>query len=238
MTKRLKAEIAKNHIDLQTGLMGRKHLSKDSSMLFDFGSSRPMAFWMKNTYIPLQVAFIDSKGVIGQIESMVPMSTKAIRSFSSYRYALEVNDGWFEENGIKVGATVAVPGMEVGGQEGAPAPAPDVQIDLANEQILKEIVGFKVKVLVSFRTKTGVDVPPTEMEFPGEIGVDGDGKIGNLLTAWDVKHGRPTSVRIDNINQISDVDGVPVKTAEDVGRVLGKERLDQEDVFSIRGKGF
>jgi uncharacterized protein len=252
MPKQLNAEIAKDYLSLQTGLMGRKHLSKDSSMLFDFGSSRPLAFWMKNTYIPLQIAFIDSKGKIGQIESMVPMSTRAVRSNDSYRYALEVNDGWFDENNIKVGATVAFPpdaqtpsqpGQaqapgQAPGQEQKPAASPDVQITLSNLAILKELVDSDARVGISYQTVGGNDMPATEIQFPGEIRDDGDKNSDNLLVVQSVKDGHPISPHIDLISQIYDPNTkTPITTLQDVEKVKGNRIMTQEDEFSIKGKG-
>lgn len=113
----VRAEIVRDHKDLAVGLMGRKYLPRNTGMLFDFGSDQPLAFWMKNTYIPLQIAFISADGVVRKISSMAPLSMSSVRSDKSCRYALEVNEGWFDEHNVRIGATVAVPG-------GAPAEMP------------------------------------------------------------------------------------------------------------------
>lgn len=102
----IRAEIASTPASREVGLMGRKNLSENSGMLFDFHYERPLSFWMKNTYIPLQIAFINSDGKIIQIESMAPLSTKMVCSKSKCRYALEVNDGWFEKNKVSVGGKI------------------------------------------------------------------------------------------------------------------------------------
>ena len=99
----IRAEIASTPGQQEKGLMWRKHLPKEAGMLFDFKTDMPLAFWMKNTYIPLQIAFINSSGKILQVESMTPLSTKRIYSRHACRYALEVNDGWFDSHGIKEG---------------------------------------------------------------------------------------------------------------------------------------
>ena len=57
---RIRAEIVSRGTELAKGLMGRKHLPKDAGMLFDFGTDQPLQFWMRNTYLPLQIAFIKS----------------------------------------------------------------------------------------------------------------------------------------------------------------------------------
>ena len=105
----IRAEIASTPGQQEKGLMWRKHLPKESGMLFDFNQAMPLAFWMKNTYIPLQIAFINNVGKIIQIKSMAPLSTKRIYSKIPCRYALEVNDGWFEQNKIKEGDYVNHP---------------------------------------------------------------------------------------------------------------------------------
>lgn len=108
-TPYIRAEIAETYAKQEKGLMWRKHLPKDSGMLFDFKEDMPLTFWMKNTYIPLQIAFIDGSGKIIQISSMAPLSTRRIYSKKECRYALEVNEGWFDKNGIKEGDYVAHP---------------------------------------------------------------------------------------------------------------------------------
>ena len=103
----IRVEVASTPSQYSRGLMWRKHLPEKSGMLFDFKEETPLTFWMKNTYIPLQIAFINNSGKILQIESMAPMSTKMIYSKNECRYALEVNDGWFDRNNVKVGDNIA-----------------------------------------------------------------------------------------------------------------------------------
>jgi len=104
--KTLKVEIADTHIKREYGLMDRHSLDKNSGMLFKFPYKRPLSFWMKNTYLPLQIAFIDDDGQIFQIEEMAPLSTKPITANKSCKYALEVNHGWFDSNGIREGSNL------------------------------------------------------------------------------------------------------------------------------------
>jgi len=102
--KTLKTEIADTSIKREYGLMDRHSLDKNSGMLFKFPYKNNLSFWMKNTYIPLQIAFINNDGKIMQIEDMAPLSTRAIRAKESCKYALEVNGGWFDRNGISEGS--------------------------------------------------------------------------------------------------------------------------------------
>ncbi len=101
-------EVAKTEEELAQGLMFRTALHPDSGMLFVFADDEIRRFWMKNTYIPLAIAFIDKNGVITDILEMTPLDTES-RYISSrpVRYALEVNAGWFTSAGIKPGDTVA-----------------------------------------------------------------------------------------------------------------------------------
>ncbi len=86
------------------GLMDREFLNEDEGMLFVFETSGVYPFWMKNTKIPLSIAFINDKGVITEIFEMIPLEDK-INYVPSVpiRYALEMNQGWFFKNNIKVG---------------------------------------------------------------------------------------------------------------------------------------
>ena len=104
--KNLYVEIANTPIKRECGLMGVKKLPKNSGMMFDFPNKSHQSFWMSNTYVPLNIAFVEDDGTIFQIEEMVPLSTRAIRSKKPCRYALEVNKGWFKENDVSVGSRI------------------------------------------------------------------------------------------------------------------------------------
>lgn len=109
--KTLRIEVADTYPKREYGLMNRKKLASDGGMLFKFPYYNRLSFWMKDTYIPLDIAFIDDDGVVLQIESMSPMSTKAVVSDSPCKYALEVNKGWFEENDIREGSVILGEGI-------------------------------------------------------------------------------------------------------------------------------
>jgi len=104
---RLWAEVAKTPEKRNQGLMFRTSLAPDSGMLFVFEQDETLRFWMKNTYIPLAIAFIDANGIITDILEMAPMDTVTrYASSKPVRYALEVNSGWFFSKQIKPGDTV------------------------------------------------------------------------------------------------------------------------------------
>jgi len=103
---RIKAEIADTAESHAKGLSGRKHLKADHGMLFVFEYLRRQSFWMKDTSLPLSIAFISPDGTIRQIEQMTPFDLSMVTSHSPAQYALEVNQGFFQENGVTVGMHV------------------------------------------------------------------------------------------------------------------------------------
>ena len=91
----------------QLGLMYRDELAENLGMLFVFETTRVLSFWMRNTFIPLDIAFIDADGLIVDIQRMEPLDeSKQYISAVPALYALEVNAGWFEKNGVKQGSKV------------------------------------------------------------------------------------------------------------------------------------
>jgi len=100
-------EVVQTDEERMRGLMFREHLPEDQGMLFVFEVSRIQSFWMRNTFIPLDIAFIDSEGKIVDIQHMVPLDeSKSYVSAAPALYVLEVNAGWFERHGVKVGERV------------------------------------------------------------------------------------------------------------------------------------
>ena len=88
------------------GLMNQKILEKNTGMIFIWPSSKRQCMWMKNTPLPLSIAFISSNGRILEIYDMVPFSEESICSIQRARMAVEVNQGWFKKNNIIVGDTI------------------------------------------------------------------------------------------------------------------------------------
>ncbi len=105
----LLVEIAGGAEERQRGLMFRESLPESSGMLFDFGQETSGAFWMKDTLIPLSIAFISAGGRIIGIQDMAPLDETFHRSPQPYRYAVEANQGWFEAHGVETGDEVRLP---------------------------------------------------------------------------------------------------------------------------------
>ena len=89
--------------------MGRSHLPENSGMMFVFEEPKTYCFWMKNTLIPLSVGFIDAQGRLVQIAHMQPKSLQHHCAKQPVLYALEVNQGWFERNDVKLQTKVLQP---------------------------------------------------------------------------------------------------------------------------------
>lgn len=107
----LQAEIADTEPLRRKGLMHRKELPGDRGMLFVFEKPAHQNFWMKNTSIPLSIAYISASGVINEIYDMKPLDTSVTYpSARPARYALEVNRGWFEKNNITRGCSIVLHG--------------------------------------------------------------------------------------------------------------------------------
>jgi len=100
--------VAKTEEERSEGLKYRDSLPKESGMLFIFEREGIYPFWMKDTKIPLDIAFINKAGVIIDIQSMEPFSTLPHSPSLPFLYALEVNRGFFQEKGIEIGDTVII----------------------------------------------------------------------------------------------------------------------------------
>jgi uncharacterized protein len=99
-------EIADTPEARRVGLMNRDELGADRGMLFVYSQAHKLKFWMKNTRIPLDIAFIDAAGTILRIAPMVPYDETHTPSGVAVKYALEVNQGWFAKHGVREGMTV------------------------------------------------------------------------------------------------------------------------------------
>jgi len=108
---RVRVEIANDDFERARGLMYRTALAENRGMLFVYREEQKLTFWMKNTLIPLSIAFMDAEGRIVDIQDMEPLDDDppSYVSTEPARYALEVNQGFFEERGVEVGDRAELP---------------------------------------------------------------------------------------------------------------------------------
>jgi len=104
--QKLEVEIASTPQTRALGLMNRFSLRTDHGMLFVFETPQPLAFYMKNTYVPLSIAFVDARGRILNIEDMRPLDESTHWSKGQALYAIEMRQGWFASKGIGPGDAV------------------------------------------------------------------------------------------------------------------------------------
>lgn len=227
--KRLFIELADSPQKRSYGLMGRKYLAPNSGMLFKFPYQDNLNFWMANTYIPLDIAFFNDDGKVLQIESMVPLSTRAIVSHKPCRYALEVNGGWFKDNGIKVGshiggvgisdlskmaqmipsmtdATMIPPDPALAPEQRPSMPNPDVKLDLSFKEMMERAHLQGKDLIAIYQTKGGIVLPPKVISPPFTFEEDADGRHDAIVKVWDNQTAGWKSFIIDNIISLEEKD--------------------------------
>lgn len=129
-TSRLHVELATTETQQRMGLMERRHLDPNAGMLFVFDTTQSpdAGFWMYRTRIPLDIAFMDSTGVVRATRTMAPCQSELIEGCPSYapnapyRYALELNSGYLASHHVGVGAVAVLP-VARGSASGSAAPA-------------------------------------------------------------------------------------------------------------------
>lgn len=104
--KNIKVELAVTEEERSQGLKYRNSLPVDTGMLFIYPDEIILSFWMKDTPLPLSIAFIKSNGTILDIKDMQPFSLDSINSSAPAQYALEITQGWFQQNKIKEGDVI------------------------------------------------------------------------------------------------------------------------------------
>ena len=112
---RIEAEVAYTMQGRMVGLMNRRAMAQQRGMLFVFDEAKQHCMWMKNTFLPLSVAFLDDAGRVINIERMQPQTENNHCAAKPARYALEMNLGWFRQRGI-------APGAQISGIDRAPQP--------------------------------------------------------------------------------------------------------------------
>ena len=103
----IRAEVALTPEQRATGLMYRREMAAHEGMLFVFEQAAPQCFWMKNTLLPLSIAFLADDGTVVNIADMKPQTLDSHCSAKPVRYALEMNQGWFAKRGIQTGAKLS-----------------------------------------------------------------------------------------------------------------------------------
>ncbi len=103
---RIDAEVACLESERQQGLMFRTQLPPQRGMLFVFSQAQPWGFWMKNTSLPLTIAFLDADGVIVDLADLQPFSMQERRAKKPALFALEMNQGWFSQRHVRIGERI------------------------------------------------------------------------------------------------------------------------------------
>jgi len=103
----IRAAVAQTPDQRQTGLMFRREMAQHKGMLFVFEQAAPQCFWMKNTPLPLSIAFLADDGTVVNIADMQPQVLDSHCSSKPVRYVLEMNQGWFAKRGIKAGSKIS-----------------------------------------------------------------------------------------------------------------------------------
>lgn len=103
---RIEAEVAANDQNRQLGLMNRQTMPQQHGMLFVFTHENTHCMWMRNTLLPLSVAFLDARGIILNVEDMKPQTLDNHCAKKPARFALEMNGGWFAARGLKAGDAI------------------------------------------------------------------------------------------------------------------------------------
>lgn len=108
--RRVVLELALTPFERARGLMYRDQLDEDRGMLFVYPDPRTLSFWMKNSWIPLSIAFVRDDGTIVNIHEMRPLlESVSYKSHEACRYAIEMNKGWFEKHGLDAGDKISLP---------------------------------------------------------------------------------------------------------------------------------
>lgn len=102
--RKVRVQLAVLPDEVQRGLMFRHTLGRDEGMLFVFPRSQQMGFWMRNTTLPLDIGYLDGAGVLREIYPLYPLDEKSVTSRGrDLQFALEMNQGWFKDRGVKPG---------------------------------------------------------------------------------------------------------------------------------------
>ena len=110
---KLNVKTANSPSEHACGLMNITSLPENHGMLFCYPEEKHLSFWMKDTQIPLSIAFIDKDKRIIQIEDLEPFDEAGVKTILPAKWALEVNKGWFNNNNVKLGDVVDIPSRDI-----------------------------------------------------------------------------------------------------------------------------
>lgn len=194
----VEVEIADDDAKRQRGLMERTALAENAGMLFVFDREKPLSFWMKDTLIPLSIAYIDSGGRIVDLQDMQPLDETSHPSAKPAKYALEVNQGFFREHGVEVGNMVELPEL------------PSVASPPSSTEVVQAFrdAGLEIGESYPVEQEPGWDEKPvprtyeeaTRFTVPS-LGADAGGRVfvfkseGDLAAVRDYYEGLERSVR-------------------------------------------
>ena len=194
----VKVEIADDPAERQRGLMERTALAENAGMLFVFNREQQLSFFMRNTLIPLSIAYIDGGGRIVDIQDMQPLDVTPHPSSAPARYALEVNQGFFREHGVEVGDTVELPR----GITSAVTPSAaeviqafdDAGLEVGNAYPVEQEPGWDQKpVPKTYEEAVRFEIPSLGADSGGRVYVFGSEE--NLTAVRDYYEGLPSEIR-------------------------------------------
>ena len=109
----VRLQLAVKPMEMQTGLMDRPALGADDGMIFLYQRPQELSFWMRNTLIPLDIGYFDGKGVLKEVWQLYPRDERPVKSRSQeLQFAVEMNQGWFREHGVKPGAKLELEALK------------------------------------------------------------------------------------------------------------------------------
>ncbi|MBV9452741.1 MAG: DUF192 domain-containing protein, partial [Rubrobacter sp.] len=194
----VKVEIADDPAKRQKGLMERTALAENAGMLFVFNREQQLSFFMKNTLIPLSIAYIDGGGRIVDIQDMQPLDETPHPSAAPARYALEVNQGFFREHDVEVGDTVELPRQATSAV--TPSAAEVIQafdeagLEVGNVFPVEQEPGWDQKpVPKTYEEAARFEIPSLGEGYGGRVYVFGSEE--NLNAVYDYYEGLPSDIR-------------------------------------------
>lgn len=103
----IRAQVAATPLQRQIGLMFRREMPAHEGMLFVFEAPTQQCFWMRNTFLPLSIAFLADDGTVVNLDDMQPLTEDSHCSRQPVRFVLEMNKGWFAKRGVKAGSKIS-----------------------------------------------------------------------------------------------------------------------------------